>query len=126
MQLVNPNLPKISEDPLSQHLSKILAAVSESGDKNEEPLRLFAPMTGGLWNGGIMFVGRALYGWGTEKFAAEEAKNEDRRYWLVKDAWKKSRTQRGDALFSGSIIVGTTLGSPIRRRIILTAPPFDG
>jgi hypothetical protein len=43
-----------------------------------------------------MFVGRALYGWETEEFAAEEAKNEDKRFELVKDAWTISRTETGD------------------------------
>lgn len=53
-------------------------------------------MTGALWAGGLMFVGRALYGWDTEEFAAEEAKNEDRRRALVKNAWTISRTEPRD------------------------------
>jgi hypothetical protein len=75
MQPISPNLSKnfeFAEDPLTQHLSKILAAISQFSDKIEERLRLFAPMTGGLWDGGLMFVGRALYGWETEEFTAEE------------------------------------------------------
>ena len=43
-----------------------------------------------------MFVGRALYGWVTEEFTAKEAKDEDKRSELVKDAWTISRTKAGD------------------------------
>ena len=99
MKSINPNLSNMFEnvqDPLSQYLSKILATVSESADKIKERLRLFAPMTGSLWDGGLMFVGRALYGWETEEFTAEKAKNEDKRSELVKDAWTISRTETGD------------------------------
>ena len=99
MQPINPNLFQTfedMEDPLSQHLSKILSAISQFSDEVDERLRLFAPMTGHLWDGGLMFVGRALYGWATEEFTAEEAKNEDKRSELVKDAWTISRTKTGD------------------------------
>src|ERR1700747_2089190 len=98
MEPLNPNPSNILEnvqDPLSQHLCKILAAISESCEEMAERLRLFAPMTGGLWDGGLMFVGRALYGWNTEEFTAEDAKSEDKRSELVKNAWTISRTGIG-------------------------------
>jgi len=43
-----------------------------------------------------MFVGRALYGWGTREFKPEDAKTEDARSEFVEDACKKSRPGPGE------------------------------
>ena len=57
-----------AQDLLSYHLNEILSAVSGFSYKADPSLHLFAPVTGAQWDGGLMFVGRALYGWDTKEF----------------------------------------------------------
>jgi hypothetical protein len=79
------------EDHFSIGLREILESIWESRNDLRDGMRLFAPMTGARWNGGLMFVGRALYGWPTPSFKATELDSMSFRERMVQESWKISR-----------------------------------